>query len=235
MESAFEDARFCATCHQFAEDDPALNGKLLENTFEEWRQSRYARERKPCQSCHMPGRRHLWRGIHDPDMVRSGLELRVEPVATERDGAALRLVLQSVGIGHFFPTYVTPRVVVAAWQKDQAGRILEESRQEVVIARDVSLDLTEERADTRIPPGGTATLDYRRPRHPRGMTLAWEVRVEPDHFYRLFYEAALRAGSFPRGGELIRAALRRAAESSYTLYAGEQPLARSPDQAPVTP
>jgi len=63
--AAFEDSRFCAACHQFETGDYALNGKLLENTYQEWQASRYAREGKPCQSCHMPERRHLWRGIHD--------------------------------------------------------------------------------------------------------------------------------------------------------------------------
>ena len=63
--TAFEDSRFCAACHQFAEGDFALNGKFLENTYEEWKASRYAREGTSCQSCHMPDRRHLWRGVHD--------------------------------------------------------------------------------------------------------------------------------------------------------------------------
>ena len=34
---AFEDSRFCAACHQFGADGFALNGKMLENTYEEWR------------------------------------------------------------------------------------------------------------------------------------------------------------------------------------------------------
>ncbi len=59
---------FCAVCHQFSPDQ-AINGKLLENTVEGWRQSPQAAAGQTCQSCHMPSRRHLWRGIHDPDMV----------------------------------------------------------------------------------------------------------------------------------------------------------------------
>ena len=42
-----------------------LNGKPLENTYEEWRKSPAARRGLQCQNCHMPDRRHLWRGIHD--------------------------------------------------------------------------------------------------------------------------------------------------------------------------
>ena len=73
--TAFDDSRFCAVCHQFKKDEYALNGKLLENTYEEWKASRYAREGRTCQSCHMPDRRHLWRGIHDPEMVRAGVTI----------------------------------------------------------------------------------------------------------------------------------------------------------------
>jgi len=69
---AYERAEFCAACHQFGPRGPSLNGKPLENTYEEWRTSPAARRGLACQSCHMPDRRHRWRGIHDPEMVKSG-------------------------------------------------------------------------------------------------------------------------------------------------------------------
>src|SRR5262245_19446196 len=71
--SAYLVSEFCRGCHQFEPSGLALNGKLLENTYDEWKASRFPREGMQCQDCHMPDRRHLWRGIHDPDMVRSGL------------------------------------------------------------------------------------------------------------------------------------------------------------------
>lgn len=40
--TAFEDSRFCAACDQFKEGDFALNGKFLENTYEERRPLRGA-------------------------------------------------------------------------------------------------------------------------------------------------------------------------------------------------
>src|SRR5207249_4863664 len=72
---AFLRSEFCQSCHQFTPEGFALNGKLLENTYAEWKASRFAREGVQCQDCHMPDRRHLWRGIHDPEMVRSGLTI----------------------------------------------------------------------------------------------------------------------------------------------------------------
>src|SRR5262249_44625998 len=35
--AAFERAEFCMSCHQFQPGDRALNGKLLENTYNEWK------------------------------------------------------------------------------------------------------------------------------------------------------------------------------------------------------
>ncbi len=72
---AFLRSEFCSPCHQFGPEGLALNGKPLENTYEEWKASPAARQGLQCQDCHMPDRRHLWRGIHDPDMVRSGVDI----------------------------------------------------------------------------------------------------------------------------------------------------------------
>src|SRR3972149_4806383 len=77
---AFLRAEFCRDCHQFPPDGFALNGKLLENTYAEWKASPFARAGVQCQDCHMPDRRHLWRGIHDAATVRA-LDAR-PPLAT---------------------------------------------------------------------------------------------------------------------------------------------------------
>ena len=68
VSKAFEDSRFCAHCHQFPDDGPRIAGKLQEDTYQQWLASDYARQdagKQTCQSCHMPDRKHLWRGIHD--------------------------------------------------------------------------------------------------------------------------------------------------------------------------
>src|SRR6266571_1553052 len=45
---AFLSSAFCEGCHQFTSDGFALNGKLLENTYNEWRASRFARDGVQC-------------------------------------------------------------------------------------------------------------------------------------------------------------------------------------------
>ncbi|CAA7620141.1 multiheme c-type cytochrome [Magnetospirillum sp. SS-4] len=172
----FEKSDFCAVCHQFPQDQ-AINGKPLENTVVEWRASPAAAEGKTCQSCHMPGRRHLWRGIHDPDMVRSGLT--AEFIA---DSRRARFRLTSTGVGHAFPTYVTPKVVMAGVALDAAGRPVAGTMRRHVIQRRVEVVNGEwvERFDTRLSPGETAVLDMP---WPAGGRVRFWLEVHPDDFY----------------------------------------------------
>jgi len=221
---AFEDSRFCAACHQFEAGGPGLNGKPFENTYAEWRTSRYAREGRSCQSCHMPQRRHLWRGIHDPEMVKSGLSIRDALVATAAGRVAATLTVANTGVGHDFPTYVTPRVEVEIAQQDRHGKLLATTVERHLIARDVSLDLTVERADTRLMPDERRRYAYDRPLDPRATAVVFRITVSPDAFYADFYRATLRDPSFRQGRAAIRAALRRAEASPYELYNARLPL-----------
>jgi hypothetical protein len=222
---AFLASEFCRGCHQFASNGFALNGKLLENTYEEWRTSRFAREGVQCQDCHMPDRRHLWRGIHDPDMVRSGVKVTARGSdRPARAGAMVTatLAVESTRVGHAFPTYVTPRVVLRGELVDAAGAAVPGTRREHVIAREVALDLSKEIRDTRLRPGGRARLDYR-VRAPRaGLRVRVSVVVEPDAFYTAFFETLLENGA-GRGEAQIREALTATRRSVFTLFVKEFP------------
>jgi hypothetical protein len=223
---AFRASEFCSTCHQFDEDGVALNGKPLENTYAEWKTSPAARRGQPCQGCHMPGRKHLWRGIHDPEMVRSGVAITLTTDWSRyRPGDQVRasLTITNSGVGHHFPTYVTPRVVVRAVLVDSAGRELPTSAEERVIAREVTLDLSREVFDTRIPAGGRFTLGYQRRLDRAGLRLLAVVTVYPDHFYTGFFESLLTGGA-GQGTAEIRAALDATQRSAFELYRREIPL-----------
>jgi hypothetical protein len=223
---AFLASEFCASCHQFGADGLALNGKPLENTFEEWKVSPAAARGLHCQECHMPDRRHLWRGVHDPEMVRSGVTITL---ATDRqryrpdDEVRALLAIGNTGVGHHFPTYVTPRVVVRIALVDMRGQELRGSAEEHYIGRDVSVDMKRERSDTRIPAGGRFTVEYRRRlERTTGVRLRAVVRVEPDHFYTGFFESLLnRAGEVSR--EIV-ASLDTSRRSGFELYRRDIPL-----------
>lgn len=224
VNSAFSDSRFCVACHQFGADGPTLNGKPLENTYEEWRSSRHAKEGRTCQSCHMPERRHLWRGIHDPEMVKSGLDMSPSMPAVADGRVTMELTIANRNVGHAFPTYVTPRVVVEIVQEDRRGKAIAATIERRLIARDVSLDLQTERADTRIMPDEVRRYGYDGPRHPKAVALTVRITVEPDAFYADFYRATLRDPDFRKGRTALREALRRAEASSYELFRSRRPL-----------
>lgn len=223
VEKAFSDSRFCAACHQFEADDPSINGKPLENTYEEWRASRYAKVGRTCQSCHMPDRRHLWRGIHDPEMVKSGVS--IETSASLVNGRVqAELTIANTGVGHAFPTYVTPRVHVEIGQEDGQGKVIVATIERHLIARDVSPDLTEERADTRVMPDEKRRYAYNRPRDSRAAAVVFRITVEPDAFYADFYRAVIDDPSYKAGRAALRTALRRAEASSYEIIRTRHPI-----------
>ncbi len=216
---AFADAQFCAPCHQFPAEGFALNGKLIENTFEEWRASPYAEQGVTCQACHMPERRHLWRGVHDPDMMRAALAVDVERVARHDGRLKARIRLTNRGAGHYLPTYVTPRLHVEAVQVDDVGAELAGSLRRYTIAREITLDLSAELFDTRLEPLETRTVDYDADVGAAAAGLLVRVRVEPDAFYERFFTALLESGRSKRGRALIERALDAARGSHFVIHA----------------
>lgn len=225
--SAFTKSAFCKGCHQFNETDYALNGKLIENTYNEWLQSDYPAKGVQCQSCHMPERRHLWRGIHDEEMVKSGVTITLDvPRKQYQAGDTLnaKIRVTNSGVGHNFPTYLTPKVMVQAYLLDTAGNVFEASIQEAMIGREATLDMSEELYDTRIPPAETLAISYTQTMPADNLYLRVEVTVLPDHFYTRFYQSMLSNGSAGRGTKLIQQALEESQQSSFSIFEKTVPL-----------
>jgi hypothetical protein len=218
---AFLRSEFCRGCHQFAADGFALNGKLLENTYEEWKASPYARQGIQCQDCHMPDRRHLWRGIHDPEMVKQGITIDLK---TARQGEQLEATLRvtNSGVGHYFPTYLTPKVFLRLDLVDARGREVKGSLKEAVIGRDAPLDLSRELYDTRLAPKASFALKHSWKVGRPGLRLRARVIVEPDHFYARFFEATIPESE--QGRARLREALRQTRQSSFTAFSREAPI-----------
>lgn len=226
--AAFGDSRFCATCHQFPADGPALNGKLLENTLNEWQASRHAAEGRACQSCHMPERRHLWRGIHDAGMVREALTTDLTVAAAEGGRLKVRAEVRNTGAGHYFPTYLVPKVWLRLVAVDAEGR--ERARlAETVIARDVDVWLTEERSDTRLAPDAARVLEAELAPPPEdGWQIELRIDVAPREHYERMFASVLRDSSVQldavtRG--VLEAALAEARAARYTALTERRPLA----------
>jgi hypothetical protein len=212
----FEKSEFCMRCHQFS-NDPGVNGKPLENTFTEWQSSPQAAQGSACQTCHMPDRRHLWRGIHDPEMVRSGLTMR-----SSVDAQGARFEITNTGVGHAFPTYVTPKIVMHAVALDSGGLPQPSTERTRVIGRDVRYvnDEWKEYSDTRLMPSESATLEL--PWNSYDRIRVW-IEVIPDAYYATEVFPVLLKSTPPNRASihLIEQAASAAATSRFELFETE--------------
>nr|VFK50651.1 MAG: Cytochrome c554 and c-prime [Candidatus Kentron sp. TUN] len=224
---AFQDSRFCAACHQFPPDGFSLNGKLIENTYEEWRVSPQAHRGMSCQTCHMPDRRHLFQGIHDPETVRAGVDVGSKSFSISKGHVTVLVFLTNTGVGHRLPTYVTPEIRLEAYQQDTNGDRIPGTGQVEWIARKVNIDLTREHFDTRLSPGQTATLAYQKPLSPHANMLVTRVYVAPDAFYTRIYEALLDIELDGKGAVLIRKALMESKTSGFSIYEKNYPIKKN--------
>jgi hypothetical protein len=215
----FEKAEFCAACHQM-DKGYELNGKVLTNTYREWKESEYSRNNITCQKCHMPDRQHLFRGIHDPDMVRKGVGFEMAEKEIRKNSIKVSLIITNIGVGHYFPTYTTPLIIIKGFIIDDKGKLIKDTIKESYIGRKVSLDLEQEHFDTRIPPKGSFNFEYKKFLNKDADRFLIEVKVYPDRFYNEFYKSVLKEGS-AHNKELIKEALRATEKSVYTLYRKE--------------
>ena len=214
----FSRSEFCTGCHQHT--FPGPNGKSIQNTYNEWKNSLWGKEGVACQSCHMPDRAHLWRGIHDKDMTQSAVQIDVR-VGAEAQGEIVtaEIKLTNSGAGHYFPTYITPSVDVITELEDKNGRTIPGSRQINVIERKLSSDFSREIHDTRIPPQESITFRYRRGRREDAARFRVRVHVRPDAFYYNFFIEFLKNPDISNlSRELIMQARDIAASSNFDIY-----------------
>lgn len=119
-----------------------------------------------CVQCHMPlvkrplveggverdTRRHLWRGGHDPEMVKKALTMEFAEVQpAEKGKRSFQLVLANTGAAHYVPTGTPDRhLTVHLRLLDKQGRVLDEQVHTIkrtVMWRPFIVDLW----DTRLP------------------------------------------------------------------------------------
>ena len=98
------DPAFCARCHEFdlierRGGEMVSTGLPLQTTYTEWKAYRAAGGAGTCQSCHMPGGDHRFRGAHDLAFFRAALTFTVDA-----DDRGWRVSLTNAGIGHNLPS-----------------------------------------------------------------------------------------------------------------------------------
>ncbi|MFO8087451.1 multiheme c-type cytochrome [Thioalkalivibrio sp.] len=223
---AFSDSQFCAACHQFPDDGPRLNGKLRQDTYNEWLRSPFAEQGVTCQDCHMPNRRHLWRGIADPDALRGALAIQLHGESGDGEGMAVKLSIANVGAGHHFPSYIVPRIDVHLELLDPDGNVRSSVIHHVIQWR-ASIDLKREEFDTRLAAGESVNLDghIRLPGEP-GWSLELRLEVAPKEHYERMYADMMRQAEHmdAKTVDLLRRAIFEARQSRYRAVQERVPL-----------
>ena len=87
----------------------------------------------------------------------------------------------------------------------------------------MALDLSREVRDTRLAPGRSVELRYRRRVEGDGVRLRFTVIVEPDAFYTQFFETLLAQGA-GAGTAKIREALEASRRSPFAVFEQSFPL-----------
>jgi hypothetical protein len=147
FDPAFRTTQVCYRCHNVVSGPFQFYNVGPCGTYAEYEGRYFMKDRGMiCQSCHMPeverpiaeggplrhGRRHLWRGGHDPDMIKRAVavQLHAHPVDPRPgDRVTFTLTLINAGAGHKLPTgdpdrHFTVEFVVV----DHEQKVLEQQR-----------------------------------------------------------------------------------------------------------
>lgn len=147
-------------------------------------------------------------------MVAAGLTPRI---AVDTDKVRFELV--NSGVGHAFPTYIVPTVVMNVVALDADGVPRPDTLRSHVIARHVNYDGTQwtELSDTRLLPGQSAAIEL--PWNGSNRIHVW-LDVIPDDFYATqVFPGLIR--TFPAESEARSLALQAEAavsSSGFRLY-----------------
>ncbi|GMR08617.1 MAG: hypothetical protein BMS9Abin26_1623 [Gammaproteobacteria bacterium] len=144
-----------------------------------------------CVQCHMPAikrplvaggavrnaRQHLWRGGHDPEMVRKALTIAfVEEKQPTGGKRRFQLTLANTGAAHYVPTGTPDRhLTVYLRLLDEQGRVLDEQSHKIIrtlLWRPVIVDLW----DTRLPRWQPRQYELEVPRDSKAVKVEAEIR-----------------------------------------------------------
>jgi nitrate reductase cytochrome c-type subunit len=233
----FRTAQLCYRCHSVV-GGPAqfYNGGPC-GTYAEYEGGYYMKQRQfICQSCHMPeidrpaavdspirrGRQHLWRGGHDPEMVKSAVAVQVtaDPALPKPgDDLTVTLTLMNSGAGHKLPTgdpdrHFTVEFIVT----DRDNKILKEQSDTMgrwIMWQPAIIELY----DNRLLPLATRDyrFSYRVPQEVAGLNLKVRVRyhIQSERQHQMLikkfgltandpYNFAVYERSVPLAGDLAK-------------------------------
>jgi len=209
----FQSSLLCANCHQ--NSTLTTKGVPVTNTYREWYASEFRQNQVNCQTCHLPDGKHLFRGIHDKETVLSGLKINNDII----NGIA-RLQVKSVAIGHAFPTYSIPRVILSIHARTTHDNPELVKIAESVIARQLkkSEDQWLEQFDTRLMPGEKHILQADISSFTEGQVV-FRITVKPDAYYtETVYPELISKSDDEMVINTLSTAIKNGTNSIYILY-----------------
>lgn len=138
----YRTTRLCYRCHQVPSGPFQFYKFGPCGTYPEYEGGPYYKTGYICQTCHMPeiersvaiggpirkGRRHLWRGGHDPEQVKKAVTIRLKsdhPNMKPGESVRFTLTFTNSGAGHYLPTGDPDRYFTIEFQiLDQHDHIL---------------------------------------------------------------------------------------------------------------
>jgi len=192
----FRTTQLCYRCHSVVGGPSQFYNGGPCGTYPEYESGYWMKERGfVCQSCHMPeierpvatggplrkGRQHLWRGGHDPAMVKQAVDIKVvaEPAEPKPgDKVHVTLTLINAGAGHKLPTGDPDRHFTVEFAvEDKSQKVLERQQETMgrwILWQPAIIELH----DNRLMPLASRdyTFEYRLPKDVTGLTLITKVR-----------------------------------------------------------
>ncbi len=163
----YEKSEFCANCHQMA--IPGVPGTPFINTYNQWKESKYAKGGTECQDCHMRNGNHSWKGGHSPMALKHAVDVLVKTYKRSYapgDTLFADISLTNVGAGHKFPTGGSSgnhRIVTLTTSVVDANGTVLDSQQSIIrrqMAGYTPPDEFIELSDNRLDPGETRVIEY---------------------------------------------------------------------------
>ncbi|MCP4447331.1 MAG: c-type cytochrome [Myxococcales bacterium] len=213
----YERSDFCMPCHQLPSRNTLAGAPLL-NTYKEWLEGPYMSRGVQCQHCHMPDREHSWKGVHDPETFREGVELSMIAGRSESGTVSVRVKVKNAGAGHYLPTTPTPAAWVSIQLVDAEGKAIGGAYAEKRIGRHLVYEGGwKQIEDTRIPPGESLELAaaWKSGRVSETRSARIRVRVEPDEYYERFYMSRLKRKLPAKERAMFEEALQGTRDSHY--------------------
>ena len=143
FDPSFRTTQVCYRCHSVVSGPTQFYYAGPCGTFSEYEGEFFMKEKGLiCQNCHMPGvqrpvakdspirfgRKHLWRGGHDPDMIKRAVAVQVQadpPAPQPGEDVTLTLTLINAGAGHKIPTGDPDRhFTVEFFVRDSQGTVV---------------------------------------------------------------------------------------------------------------